>query len=240
LKDRFGDQRGGGGEWEPIKILLQRENSAYAPNSQPRIPTQVCQGHVVTMDLPTLGTNPKQPQSESTNQEAKDLAALQYTRQTIRGLQADRPRGYGGPYASCDGLSKKRSPITSTAPSITDCPRWANGPSAPPRTVRHSSTDRLQTSCHKNPPTKRIKQKTRKNSRRTRKTLGLSGSSRTVCHVPARPRTVRQEEILQPELDPLKVNSTFPLPDLPNQPRDCYQIIGEDEASLGDALPTNL
>jgi hypothetical protein len=54
------------------------------------------------------------------------------------------------------------------------------------------------------------------------------------------PRTVRQEEFLQPELDPLKVNSTFPLPDLSNQPRDYYQIIGEDEASLGDAIPTNL
>jgi hypothetical protein len=43
---------------EPIKILLQRENSAYAPNSQPRIPTRVCQGSVVTADLPTLGATP--------------------------------------------------------------------------------------------------------------------------------------------------------------------------------------
>jgi hypothetical protein len=54
------------------------------------------------------------------------------------------------------------------------------------------------------------------------------------------PWTIRQEEFLQLELDALKVNSTFPLPDLPNQPRDCYKIIGEDEASLGDAIPTNL
>jgi hypothetical protein len=54
------------------------------------------------------------------------------------------------------------------------------------------------------------------------------------------PRTVRQEEFLQAELDPLKVNSTFSLTDLPNQPRDCYQIIGEDEASPGDAIPRNL
>jgi hypothetical protein len=30
LKNRKGDQRGGS-EWEPIKILLQRENSAYTP-----------------------------------------------------------------------------------------------------------------------------------------------------------------------------------------------------------------
>jgi hypothetical protein len=62
LKDRLGDQIGGS-EWEPIKILLQRENSAYSPHSQPRIPTRVCQGHVVTTDLPTLGTNPKQSRS---------------------------------------------------------------------------------------------------------------------------------------------------------------------------------
>jgi hypothetical protein len=43
---------------------------------------------------------------------------------------------------------------------------------------------------------------------------------------------------LEPDL--LKVNTTFPLPDLPNQPRESYQIIGEDEAPLGDAIPTNL
>jgi hypothetical protein len=58
---------GGGGqsEWEPIKNLLQRANSAYTPNSQPRIPTRVCQGHVVTTDLPTLGTNPNDPKAEA-------------------------------------------------------------------------------------------------------------------------------------------------------------------------------
>jgi hypothetical protein len=65
------------------------------------------------------------------------------------------------------------------------------------------------------------------------------------CQAPRGPsamytRTVRWEEFLQPELDPLKVTSTFPLPDLPNQPRDCNQIIGEYEASLGDAIPMNL
>jgi hypothetical protein len=57
VKDRLGDQRGGS-EWEPIKNLLQRENSTYVPNSQPRIPTRVCQGSVVTADLPTLGATP--------------------------------------------------------------------------------------------------------------------------------------------------------------------------------------
>jgi hypothetical protein len=130
VKDRLGDQRGGS-EWELIKIFLQRENSAYAPNSQPRIPTRVCQGHVVTTDLPTIGTNLKQSRSESTIQEAKDLAVLQYTRWTVHGLRVDRPRGYGGPSAGCGGLSEKTSPLTSTAPSVTDRLRWARGP--PPR-----------------------------------------------------------------------------------------------------------
>jgi hypothetical protein len=53
-------------------------------------------------------------------------------------------------------------------------------------------------------------------------------------------RTVRMVHRQQLEPDLLKVNTTFPLPDLPNQPRESYQIIGEDEAPLGDAIPTNL
>jgi hypothetical protein len=85
------------------KNSSRRSNSAYAPNSQPRMPTQVCQGRVVTTDLPTLGTNPKQSQRESETQEAKDLATLQNPRQTVRmtrrtvrdGL-ADGPRYLGG------------------------------------------------------------------------------------------------------------------------------------------------
>jgi hypothetical protein len=64
VKDRLGDQRGGS-EWQPIKILLQIENSAYAPNSQPRIPIRVCQVHVVTTDLPTLGTTPNNPEAKA-------------------------------------------------------------------------------------------------------------------------------------------------------------------------------
>jgi hypothetical protein len=95
LKDRLGDQRGGS-EWEPIKILLQRGNSAYTPNSQPRIPIRVCQGHVVTTDLPTLGTNPKQSRSESETQGANDLATQHCTRRTVSKHLADCPRGLRG------------------------------------------------------------------------------------------------------------------------------------------------
>jgi hypothetical protein len=91
IKDRLGDQRGGS-EWEPIKILLLRENSAYTPNSQLRIPTRVCQVHVVTTNIPTLGTNPKRSQSGSMKQEAKDLAVLQEPWRTVLGHGADGPR----------------------------------------------------------------------------------------------------------------------------------------------------
>jgi hypothetical protein len=106
LKDRLGDQRGGG-EWELIKILFQRENSAYALNSQPRIPTQVWQGHVVTTDLPTLGTNPKRSRSESKTQEAKNLAALRSTRQTVRKHWADHPRCLGRLSAGLQRTARK-------------------------------------------------------------------------------------------------------------------------------------
>jgi hypothetical protein len=78
------------------KNSSQRTDSAYAPNSQPRIPTRACQGHVVTTDLQTLGTTPKQSLNESATQEANDLAALQNTWRTVRKHRADRPRGLGG------------------------------------------------------------------------------------------------------------------------------------------------
>jgi hypothetical protein len=112
LKDRLGHQRGGGGEWELIKILLRRENSAYTPNSQLRIPTRVCQGHVVTPDLQTLGTNPKRSQSGSTTQEARDIAVLRKPWQTVRVDRVDSPQPSGG-------QSVKRNRTTSCAPRNT-------------------------------------------------------------------------------------------------------------------------
>jgi hypothetical protein len=48
---------------------------------------------------------------------------------------------------------------------------------------------------------------------------------------------VRSQQL---ELDLLKVNTTFPLPDIPNQPIDCNKILVEGEAPLGDAMPMNL
>jgi hypothetical protein len=183
LKDRLGDQRGGS-EWEPIKILLLRENSAYTPNSQPRIPTRVCQGHVVTTDVPTLETNPKRSQSGSTKQEAKDLAVLQQSRRTVRGHQVDCPRSPRGWSATYGGLSVKHEQNDPTGTSSRGCsiphPRTvreqlvSRGQSATPeRTVR-------QTPSHQKPLANRIETKALKNTRRTRRTPGPKGSTRTV------------------------------------------------------------
>jgi hypothetical protein len=93
--------------------------------------------------------------------------------------QADCPRPLGEPSAwvrwtirELRRTVRKRSRTSSTAPSITDRPRWARGPSAPSRTVRHSSTDRPRTSCNNNPPTKRIERKANNKTRITRRSAG--------------------------------------------------------------------
>jgi hypothetical protein len=65
----------------------------------------------------------------------------------------------------------------------------------------------------------------------------LKASLRTFRHGRRTAHVVRRQQ-LEPDL--LEVNTTFPLPDLPNQPRESYEIIGEDEVPLGDAIPTNL
>jgi hypothetical protein len=88
-------------------MLLLRENSAYTPNSQPRIPTQVCQGRVVTTDLPTLGTNPKRSRSGSMNQEAKDLAILRSAGQMVRKPGADGPQPTGRRSVNCNRTTRR-------------------------------------------------------------------------------------------------------------------------------------
>jgi hypothetical protein len=78
------------------KNSSRRSNSAYVPNSQPRIPTRVFQGCVVTTDLPTLGINPKQSQSENETEQAKYLATLRSLGRIVRDVLADGPLGAGG------------------------------------------------------------------------------------------------------------------------------------------------
>jgi hypothetical protein len=62
------------GEWTGVdKVFLWRDELDYEPMSQPWIPTQTCQGHMVTTDLLTLGTSPNSTQSGSTTQKSKGL-----------------------------------------------------------------------------------------------------------------------------------------------------------------------
>jgi hypothetical protein len=181
-KDRLGDQRGG--EWMGAdKNSSRRMNLAYAPNPQPRIPTRTCQGRVVRKDLPTLGTSPKPIQRGSTTQKARDLGNLESTTWTVRSVRADCPRGGHGP-------SEIATRTSSTAPRKTDRLWWTRGPSASSRTVRHSSTDRPQTSCTKNPPTKWIEREALKNPQEHEEQLGCQAprersavTSRTVHQV---------------------------------------------------------
>jgi hypothetical protein len=78
----------------------RRMISAYAPNSQPRVPRRVWQGRVVTTDLPTLGTNPNSKKHGSATQEAKDISDLHNLGRTVRVEAADCPWGPGESSAS--------------------------------------------------------------------------------------------------------------------------------------------
>jgi hypothetical protein len=84
-----------------------RSNSAYAPNSQPRIPTRVCQGHIVPTDLPTLGTNPNSKKHRSATQEAKDLDKSAGSKRTVCKARADNPHAPGGRSATLGRTVRK-------------------------------------------------------------------------------------------------------------------------------------
>jgi hypothetical protein len=187
-----------------------------SPNSQPRIPTRVCQGRVVTADLPTLGTNPKQPQSESETQGAKDLTTFRSTRRTVRKHRADRPRGLGGLSAGCGRPFENNSRTTSTTPSITDRPPSTRGPFTPHGLSGLSSRTDRQTLCNQKHTAKRIEMNALKNTRRTRRTpgqlppRGLSAPTRlTVRHVRTDAGTAGREQ-------ERKLPTSYPSKDLPN------------------------
>jgi hypothetical protein len=90
------------------KKSFRRMNSACAPNSQPRIPTRVCQGRVVTTDPPTLGTNPNSKQHGSGTQEAKDLDRSAGSTRTVRTASADSPQAPSGRSATLGRTVRKR------------------------------------------------------------------------------------------------------------------------------------
>jgi hypothetical protein len=152
------------------KNSFRRMNSAYVPNSQPRVPTGVFQGRVVTTDLPTLGTNPNSKQQRSATQKAKDLGDLHSLGQTVRMGQEDRPRGPGGPSASTGRTIRKCHWNFQYYTSKTDRLSSTRGPSAPRGLSGLSSRTVRQTLCNQKHTTKRIERKANKNTRRTRRT----------------------------------------------------------------------
>jgi hypothetical protein len=79
VKDRYGEPERGS-EWEPIKILLERDENSHkmnaASNTRLRLTTQVGQAHVATGVPLDLGTNthslPTRERSVTTNLESTD------------------------------------------------------------------------------------------------------------------------------------------------------------------------
>jgi hypothetical protein len=123
------------------KKSSRRMNSTYSPNSQPRIPTRVCQGRVVTTDLTTQGTNPNSKQHESATHEAKDLGNLWCLGQTVRGDWADGPQGHVGRSAKATRTTDEKRTV---------CTLPADGPrvTCNTRTVRDKRVDCPQTTCN--------------------------------------------------------------------------------------------
>jgi hypothetical protein len=102
-------------------------NSAYALNSQPRIPTRACQSRVVTTDLPTLRTSLKQTPSESATQEEKDLGKLQCPGWTVCSDWADGPWGSDRQSAGPQRMVRKTARTTSMQWQNTDGPYPTRG-----------------------------------------------------------------------------------------------------------------
>jgi hypothetical protein len=59
------------------------------------------------MDLPTLGTNPKQSQSENKTHGAKDLGTMRKPRRMVCEAGADGPRTPGGRSVTLERIVRK-------------------------------------------------------------------------------------------------------------------------------------
>jgi hypothetical protein len=143
------------------------QNLVVAPNSQRRIPTRVCQGRVVTMDLPTLRTNLKQSQSENETQEARDLATLHSHMWTVREARADGLRTSDGRSASLEWTVRKtqqnHQKRTLKCGRSVPYPRTVREKLVPRRRSATSEQNVRQTSCHKTLAPRKIHAQTRKN-----------------------------------------------------------------------------
>jgi hypothetical protein len=81
VKDRYGEpKRGGGSEWEPIKILLEGDGDSNKTNTASNtclcLTTQVGQAHAATGVLLDLGTNKQPSEPKLTNTHSGNLHGL--------------------------------------------------------------------------------------------------------------------------------------------------------------------
>jgi hypothetical protein len=93
LKERYGEPERRESEWEPIKILLERDGGSNkmntASNTCLRLTTQVGQAHAATGVLLDLGTN-SQPHRPENTAEHKTRASVTYTGQAGEHHRSDR------------------------------------------------------------------------------------------------------------------------------------------------------
>jgi hypothetical protein len=185
------------------------------------------------MDLPTLGTNPNRKQHGNTTEEAKDLADLHSLGRIVRVEAADCPRGPGGLSENATRTSSLHLKKRTVCPLPTD--RLHHADVRP--LLADTRPNLVQPKAHGQTGRKRRISTHEELDKLLAESLladrppGVHGSSAWIVSA------VRRQQ-LEPDL--LMVNTTFPLPDLLNQPRDCYQITDEGEVPLGDAIPTNL
>jgi hypothetical protein len=104
LKDRYDEPKRAGGEWEPIKILLEGDEGSNkmntASNTRLRLTTLVDQAHAATGVLLDQGTN-SQPHRLENAVEHKTRASLTYIGQAGEHHRSDRsllvkPGGFHG------------------------------------------------------------------------------------------------------------------------------------------------
>jgi hypothetical protein len=135
------------------KNSSRRMNSAYFPNSQLRIATRVCQRHVLTTDLPTVGANPNSKQYGSTTQEAKDLGNPWCLGQTVRSGRVGGPRDHG------EWSTRPRLTVREIYPNNQYCTLKYRRSVPYPRTVReqpvpHGQSETKGRTIRKPPATK--------------------------------------------------------------------------------------
>jgi hypothetical protein len=237
LKDRKGDQRGGS-EWEPIKFLLQRENSAYTP-----IATRFTRTHKSGSKLVTH--KPTRPREKP--------------RIKLEGLEAEanhkRRSNKMSAWAGADSPHSRGRP--STVLWRTVCTALANRPKKPPeppvahhekRTVhrlpadRSPRADRPPNLVHQKSTDKMDRMEDTKELTTNTKNTWLKVFSQTVrtgladCPPGARTAARAWHFEVQPYLPFTWSLESTNL----NQPRESYQIIRKGGAPLGDAIPTNL